>query len=475
MKYATNKTITILTTSALFIATLPFARGTVSKAEGNHGIENPRIVGLAREIIEFGHYWKEDTNGDGKTDENDTKMPIRWQALEKSSDEVLLMADKILDYQKYNPISTDSSTWENCTLRTWLNSDFYKDAFSSAERTKINSKKDNVFLLSLNEIKTYGFNSDYSNNDQARIGTATAYAKEKGLSVSGNGAGFWWLRSPGNADYTAAYVNKKGNVKYNGRNIKYGCGVRPVIRINLSALSSGCAKDAGIKSVSVTAALWDTVTFGNYNGFALTWRVLSVNGDDAFLLSDRIIANKAYNDSITTTTWKDCTLRAWLNNDFYNSAFSNDEKAMIKDTNITNENNLAYGTTSGDNTTDKIYLLSLSEVFNTSYGFADSYKNSDTRAAYSAVSTDASTWWLRSPGSVPSSAAYVGGKGSVDNHGNGVDNTYGIRPVLHINLSSSAWTKGEKSISRGYKYFFNNQPTANRFADRRYNYSISCR
>ena len=42
----------------------------------------------------------------------------------------------------------------------------------------------------------------------------------------------------------------------------------------------------------------------------------------------------------------------------------------------------------------------------------------------------------------------MGGKGSVDNHGNGVDNTYGIRPVLHINLSSSAWAKGEK-VSAG--------------------------
>ena len=132
----TKKMIGMILLMAVLITSLPFMGAKVSKAENSYGLENPRVEYMTRDIVEFGHYWQEDTNGDGVADENDEKTPIRWQVLERNGDELLLLADKILDRKAYNDEYT-SITWEDCTLRTWLNSDFYNSAFSSAEKAEL--------------------------------------------------------------------------------------------------------------------------------------------------------------------------------------------------------------------------------------------------------------------------------------------------------------------------------------------------
>lgn len=253
---------------------------------------------------------------------------------------------------------------------------------------------------------------------------------------------------------------------------------------------------------------WDCVYFGNYwqndtNGDGkanqsdektpIKWRVLSVNGDDAFLLADQGLDCKSYNNnykmveapnvitlskqSINSTsinklskmkksfscTWETSSLRQWLNEEFYNNTFSSSEKRAIIGTNIKNEKNAVSGVDGGNDTFDNIYILSLNEIKNESYGLS-SEKNRRTSATLfaktngvqRAKSLDISSWWLRTPGFSQWQAIIVRAYGGlleecgiqfagynayIDDYYAYEDSYIGVsvRPVLHIKLSSNAW------------------------------------
>ncbi len=217
---------------------------------------------------------------------------------------------------------------------------------------------------------------------------------------------------------------------------------------------------------------WDCVWFGNYwqndtngDGTAnqsdkkqpIKWRVLSVNGDDAFLLADQCLDCQQFNEEWVDVTWETCTLRTWLNQDFYSAAFSSAEQSAVKTTAVVNEDN-PYNDyrEGGNNTTDKVYLLSLSEIENAIYGFLpDSTEGNITRysksteyaknqGAYVSTSTDYagnSSWWLRSPGMGANRVYFVDCDGYAFHAGDNVDcDAIGVRPALHLNLSSSQWS-----------------------------------
>lgn len=56
------------------------------------------------DCIEFGKYWQNDTNKDGKVDENDEKEPIKWRVMQKYpvNKVAFLISDKILDVKPFN-------------------------------------------------------------------------------------------------------------------------------------------------------------------------------------------------------------------------------------------------------------------------------------------------------------------------------------------------------------------------------------
>ena len=213
---------------------------------------------------------------------------------------------------------------------------------------------------------------------------------------------------------------------------------------------------------------WDCIYFGNYPQSDITgaetepikWRVLSVDGDDAFLLADRSLDCQPYYTEWAEVTWETSALRAWLNDDFYNNAFSSSEQSAIMTTTVINEDHPKFGTDSGNNTQDKVFLLSISESLNEEYGFPnDPSVRSATRwskntaytaerGAYSYFSNDETYigngrgyWWLRSPGINGFLASYVIHYGDINQTGSNV-NAYdfsGIRPAIHLDLSSSSW------------------------------------
>ena len=194
----------------------------------------------------------------------------------------------------------------------------------------------------------------------------------------------------------------------------------------------------------------------------IKWRVLNVNGGTMFVVAVKGLDCKDYNEEYTSVTWENCTLRNWLNNDFYGTAFSSDEQGAVVPQTVVNEDNPYYNIEGGNDTTDKVYLLSLSEVMNPDYGFCEDYnmnsmswgvKASDYAYARG-VMVDTFTeyvgncwWWLRSPGYRIYNAAYVESSGSVYKMGSDVNiGDYACVPALHIDLSSDLWSIADDEI-----------------------------
>ena len=171
----------------------------------------------------------------------------------------------------------------------------------------------------------------------------------------------------------------------------------------------------------------------------IKWRVLQSENGEAFLLSDVILDKQAYNENYEDITWKESSLRAWLNEKFINRAFSDEEKEKINITEIVNQDDPDYGTEGGKNTSDKIFLLSLSEVSEQQDGEKYGFLDDRMRACENSTFSEAfSWWWLRSPGYDSGYAADVDDDGGVYEYGSSVDSSsVGVRPALHLNLSSS--------------------------------------
>ena len=171
----------------------------------------------------------------------------------------------------------------------------------------------------------------------------------------------------------------------------------------------------------------------------IKWRVLQSENGEAFLLSDVILDKQLYNENDKYVTWEKSSLRAWLNKKFIKRAFIDEEREKINITEIINQDNPVYGTEGGNNTFDKIFLLSLSEVSEQQDGEKYGFLDDEIRACgKSDFSKTVSWWWLRSPGRNSFSAAEVDCCGWILRCG--VDVCYdsdGVRPALHLNLSSS--------------------------------------
>ncbi len=203
----------------------------------------------------------------------------------------------------------------------------------------------------------------------------------------------------------------------------------------------------------------DYVTFGHYPQTAagndqtpIEWLVLDIKDNKALLLSKFGLDAKPYNAKAIPTTWETCTIRNWLNGEFMEKAFSTEEQRNILITMVDNTASQCYNeysTDGGNDTKDKVFLLSYSEA--KKYLGIDNNSNTKTRiapteyalkqAAY--VSSDYMTaddaaagwWWLRSPGHNHRYAACVIYDGSL--HYYRVYNVFGcVRPSIWVNTDA---------------------------------------
>lgn len=179
------------------------------------------------DVVLFGSYEQNNIRSDGAE-------PIEWIVLDVKSDRILLLSQYALDSERYH-YRKESVSWDTCSVRDWLNTTFYEEAFTCSEQRSILSSgtsvyDDYVFLLSDVEAETY------LSRAKDRICKATVYGSCQNVYVNPTTGGSWWLlRTTGDdGSKFAMSVNSDGTIDYNGGHVESDRGtVRPAIWVNI--------------------------------------------------------------------------------------------------------------------------------------------------------------------------------------------------------------------------------------------------
>lgn len=188
--------------------------------------------------VTFGSYEQDGNTANGSE-------VIEWIVLDKQNDKVLLISDKLLDYVPYNE-EAKAVTWSNCSLRNWLNNDFYTTAFAPQERAKIalsnnsnpansthktdggKSTNDRVFSLSADEAQ------QYFSSGTAMAAYTTEFARRQGYAASSDGKDYWWLRTPGQSGEYAMDVAAEGGIVTMGNSVtNNSVAIRPAVWVTV--------------------------------------------------------------------------------------------------------------------------------------------------------------------------------------------------------------------------------------------------
>ena len=229
----------------------------------------PDFSGIAvGDAVYFGVYEQDDDPDNGPEE-------IEWEVLDIRDGKALILSKYTLDCQPYSSYP-DKGTWEECSLREWLNDDFLNSAFSPAEQEIINITKlknednplyqtsggadteDLVFLLSLQDIEYYfGFPvSEEWDPHEELIGRMTERCRNIMLTQGaefqeedpeefeaeyadeveencGRNAIFWWLRSPGRGE-AAVCIHFDGAIRAEGMKLDFPIiTIRPAMWIEI--------------------------------------------------------------------------------------------------------------------------------------------------------------------------------------------------------------------------------------------------
>ena len=205
----------------------------------------------------------------------------------------------------------------------------------------------------------------------------------------------------------------------------------------LAGVLFGC--DEGLP---VDEIINETIEFGHYNSQPIQWYVLDkdTTNQRTLLVAKDILDEKPYNhiSSETIMTWEISTIRSWLNgydasqnkrgedyssDNFISTAFTSEEQARIATVQVINDQKNEYGSTSGANTMDKIFLLSVDEV-KTLLG---------SKKGVCAKLNCTTEWWLRTQGYDAHDVALVSSDGAISTYGTWDNSDTGVRPALWQN------------------------------------------
>lgn len=199
-------------------------------------------------------------------------------------------------------------------------------------------------------------------------------------------------------------------------------------------------KESRTSTISFDSArIGNIVTFGNYNG-ALEWLVIGEKEDQLLLITKDCIEAFPYNTERKKVTWESCDLRKWLNGEFIETAFAEEERNIIVSTKLENPDNKRYGGAIGGNsTTDRVFLLSHDEVLEYFPGGFDIYTELSPSAEkditkYEIDGREFWWWWTRSPGLGQDMATVVNAVTfGVGDDGLVVSEKHGVRPAVWVN------------------------------------------
>lgn len=181
----------------------------------------------------------------------------------------------------------------------------------------------------------------------------------------------------------------------------------------------------------------------------IVWRVLKETEEKLFLLSEYNIECKQFHEKNDSVIWEQSSLRKWLNGDFLRTAFNEEERECILETEVPNEGNpISFSEgqwiKGGPSTMDKIFLLSYRDVMNVEYGFDGYITQSETREAKNTDWTrvmgaltnpekeNGGWWWLRNPGRSHQRNGRIDVYGTVYFQGEPITEFAGVRPAMYL-------------------------------------------
>lgn len=213
----------------------------------------------------------------------------------------------------------------------------------------------------------------------------------------------------------------------------------------LPLINTPSVRDGDYATAIDNAEIGDTFIFGTYeqdndetNGEEpIKWRILDKNEEGILLLSEYILNYTSYKYGEGTASWYYSSIRSgW--NDLPIDNFEEDELKHIKWVNVTSSDNPEYGTSCGDDTLDRIFILSYDEA---NKYFKDDSARRATPTEYAKNSmndsydeAECNNWWLRTPGKDNINAMYVSTTGSIEIAGEYIntDESIGVRPAIWL-------------------------------------------
>jgi len=176
-----------------------------------------------------------------------------WVVLEERDDSILILSEKIIETKKYHDLY-ENITWENSTVRKYLNDDFY-GGFTSSEKSQIletkiinnanpwyntcggNSTMDKIFLLSVEEVVKYFGDSGQLKNPKIKFFIDDNFNDNRKATLKNNSPSRWILRTSGNSQNFVSVVTVDGRVSVTGDFVNrqsmalFSAGIRPAMWI----------------------------------------------------------------------------------------------------------------------------------------------------------------------------------------------------------------------------------------------------
>jgi len=297
---------------------------------------------------------------------------------------------------------------------------------------------------------------EYGNYPQSKVTDSKTLAALNSMAKNWKSLGYYSGTGPYDGEMAPSDYTKYADIKYNGAKYRaiYFTKYRPYYTGNTNS---------SLNSYQDNNGYYINTTY--YFKFEpLKWRVLDPS--TGFIMCENLIDSQAYHNTIydggnyyyqdsTKTTYANdyakSSIRKWLNDNFYNTAFNSSQKSNIKTTTLNNDCPWDSKYNSAP-TNDKIFLLSYDEVKTDAYGFgSDPYDHAPARRAQGTdyakcqglwVSTSSSyygnSWWrLRSPRYNSNYACGVDDSGYSSSSCSISDADGGVRPACKLsNLKS---------------------------------------
>ena len=202
----------------------------------------------------------------------------------------------------------------------------------------------------------------------------------------------------------------------------------------------------GAADARTYAQAGDIVRFGRYpqdndpetGPEEIQWKVLEREGDRILLLSRFGLDCSPFHEGEDAAVWDSCTLRAWLNADFLDAAFTEEEKAGIPEIGIAAEQSPDPEAPAGQDTKDRVFLPSYAEMEQAFGSYEDMQCWATDYAKQQGVVASGGihcSWWLRSPGKKAGEALYISSGSWEPQSYSAAQKTFAVRPALWADLS----------------------------------------